>query len=324
MSDTMRIRGPQDMIAAVPYLLGFAPESSLVMIGLHDGSLIVTTRTDLDDAGIPDTLAAMKRGGANSLVALVYSNACAPQMAASLPWSARVTEILTLAAVAGIEVLESILVCDGRYWSYHCTDPSCCPPEGNAISDDGRIAAELVFAGVNPLASREELGAALEPVGDTSVLEPLLEQAADGLTARLTELGRPGESVKREMFPAARDQQPQLSDEQVARFGVELSQISTRDEFWVAIDEGRITERGLWLELARRLPAPYRAAPLFLYGWASWRKGDGATAGMAAERAIAADPTYSAADLLMAVLSNGVDPKRLPKLGAANLEGELA
>ncbi len=53
-------------------------------------------------------------------------------------------------------------------------------------------------------------------------------------------------------------------------------------------------------DLARRLPAPYDAAPLFLFGWASWRSGNGALAGIAAERALDSDPSYSAADLLLA------------------------
>ena len=68
--------------------------------------------------------------------------------------------------------------------------------------------------------------------------------------------------------------------------------------------------------MARRLPGPYDAAPLFLFGWASWRAGNGALAGIAAERAVTSDPAYSAADLLLAALSRGLDPRRLPRLRA--------
>jgi hypothetical protein len=82
----------------------------------------------------------------------------------------------------------------------------------------------------------------------------------------------------------------------------------------MAIDAGRIDGRPLWRELAHRLPEPYDAAPLFLFAWSSWRDGDGVLARTAVERAIKSDPGYSAADLLLAALSHGIDPRRLPKL----------
>jgi hypothetical protein len=82
----------------------------------------------------------------------------------------------------------------------------------------------------------------------------------------------------------------------------------------MAVDDGRLDGRALWRDLGRRLPSPYDASPLFLFGWAAWRAGDGALAGIAAERAIASDPGYSAADLLLAALARGVDPRRLPRL----------
>jgi hypothetical protein len=35
---------------------------------------------------------------------------------------------------------------------------------------------------------------------------------------------------------------------------------------WLAVDDHTLPDGELWLDLARRLPAPYDAAPLFLYG----------------------------------------------------------
>jgi hypothetical protein len=121
------------------------------------------------------------------------------------------------------------------------------------------------------------------------------------------------------MFAAARTADSpgvefDLADEQVVRFGAALRSIPMRDAVWMAIDEKRIDGRPLWQQLARRLPAPYDAASLFLFGWASWRAGEGALAGIAAERAIDSDPAYSAADLLLAALSQVTDPRRLPRL----------
>ena len=33
----------------------------------------------------------------------------------------------------GIEVIEALLVHNGRWWSYVCSDPSCCPPAGTEL-----------------------------------------------------------------------------------------------------------------------------------------------------------------------------------------------
>jgi hypothetical protein len=91
-----------------------------------------------------------------------------------------------------------------------------------------------------------------------------------------------------------------------------------RDAVWVAVDDRRLDGRPLWRQLARQLPSPYDAAPLFLFGWTSWRAGNGMLAGLAAERALASDPGYTAADLLLRTLvMNGVSPRSVPSLRSA-------
>ena len=77
----------------------------------------------------------------------------------------------------------------------------------------------------------------------------------------------------------------------------------------MALDEGRLEGDRFWRHLARVLPPPYDAAPLFLVGWSAWRGGSGAFARIAADRALDSDPNYSAADLLLAALNNAVDPR---------------
>jgi len=46
----LRLRGPADLIAAVPYLLGFQPSDSLVLVGLDRGRLVVTAHAALPAA----------------------------------------------------------------------------------------------------------------------------------------------------------------------------------------------------------------------------------------------------------------------------------
>ncbi len=80
-SPTLQVRGPADLLAAVPYLLGFHPHESLVIIGLADNRVIVTARLDLTDVThltgsrlLADTLEAIKRGDTTSVLGAVFTD----------------------------------------------------------------------------------------------------------------------------------------------------------------------------------------------------------------------------------------------------------
>jgi Domain of unknown function (DUF4192) len=104
----------------------------------------------------------------------------------------------------------------------------------------------------------------------------------------------------------------------LSRFAVGLIEISIRDALWLAIDQERLDGRAFWLQLLQRLPAPYDSAPLFLFGWATWRDGNGTLAAMAAQRALTSDPGCTAAELLLSAITNGLDPFRTPKLRSSS------
>jgi hypothetical protein len=186
------------------------------------------------------------------------------------------------------------------------------------------VAAAAAFAGMVALPDRRTLSAQLDPrsADDRDRLRPALEAATLGQHAAPSELARADRSAIRSMFAAARSlDDPRttldLPEEQVCRFGAALRRITVRDSLWLGIDDGRIDGRRLWRQLAARLPAPFDAAPLFLFGWGTYRAGDGALAGMAADRALASDPGYSAADLLMAAVAQAISPHQLPRLRPA-------
>jgi hypothetical protein len=328
---SLGIRGPADLVQAVPYLLGFHPTASLVVLGLDHGQLVVTVRLDLGDLDVPEVLAnavaAMHRGGASEFVAAVYGDRAPDPDRRSLPWQSAADALASQATRRGCDVLDVLLVVGDRWWSYSCTEPTCCPAEGSRLPEDvSEFSAAATYAGMVAMPDREALAAVLDPMPDANRdrLAPLIAECENAaVQAVLDGRGtRHDGSVKRALFAAARrsDKPPgpsqsfQITDRDVARFGVALSTHAVRDSLWMAADDGRLDGRTLWLELARRLPNPYDAAPLFLYGWCSWRAGNGALAGIAAERAVRSDPGYSAADLLLAALARGLDPRRLPKL----------
>ena len=326
-----RISGPAELLQAVPYLLGFHPTRSLVLVGLHDERLVVTARLDLSDAvlgGVPHAVTAMMRGGSTSFVAIVYDDDDAPQSRAELgalsaPW-AEVEDVLRdEMETAGAHLRDALLVSGDRWWSLSCTDDDCCPVAGRRLPNaPSSFTTAAMVEGVVALPNRMALEQLLAPLPDAqrAVLDgPITEAEHVAVRQTLDGHARRWEvSSKRALFRAARAAvEPGWvgpSDDVTARFGAALRVTALRDAVWLAVDGERLDGRPLWRDLGRRLPSPYDAPPLFLYGWASWRAGAGASAGIAADRALASDSDYHAADLLLAAVSNGVDPRRMPKL----------
>jgi hypothetical protein len=323
-ASSRRISGPGELLQAVPYLLGFHPNASLVLIGLHDGRLVVTARLDLPDAAEPGVLAhtaaAMARGGSTAVVAAVYDSASD----GTLPsWGGLAAAVELDAEQAGCELLEVLLVSRGRWRSLMCGSPDCCPADGYELpAAPSAFTTAATYEGVVPLPDRSALEAVLAPETDErrAALDEAIEAAEHASVAAALDghAARCQRSVKRALFAAARASAepgwcgPDAAT--VARFGVALGAIAVRDAVWMAVEDGRLDGRPLWRDLARRLPSPYNAPALFLFGWAAWRAGDGTLAGIAAERAVNSDPKYSAADLLLAAVARGVDPRQLPKL----------
>ena len=74
-----RVRSPGDLIDLIPYLLGFHPRSSLVLIGLHEGRVAATARADLADIAarqvqLSETIQLVIRSKADQLIAAIYDD----------------------------------------------------------------------------------------------------------------------------------------------------------------------------------------------------------------------------------------------------------
>jgi hypothetical protein len=154
MSATVRVSGPADLIEMVPYLLGFAPVESIVIVGITDSRVSVTARVDLT-AGEHAVATALDRVIAQSdtAISIAYTELPVPH------WLHQPQPALR----------DSLLVSDGRWYSLTCTDPTCCPPEGHAVpATPGVVAATAVSVGLAPAASRDDVAASLAP-GEVTV-----------------------------------------------------------------------------------------------------------------------------------------------------------
>ena len=322
---TLHVDGPAALIQTVPYLLGFHPRASMVLVGMQHGHVAVTSRIDLADVAEPrlihETVRAMADGGADQLMAIAYLDDGEPDLS---PWE--FVELLSRAGRRhGCRLLDVLLVANGLWHSLLCEDPLHCPGAGGELGPaDSVLAAAATYAGLVALPDRSALVEMFAPAVDRADL--VLIGAEEDQERRAREDGQDAtwrRSAVRALFAAARaaPTPSPLAEPAVARFGVALRCIEVRDPVWLAIDDGRLDGSPLWQELARRLPAPYDAAPAFLGGWAAWRAGNGALARIAVERALSAEPDYHAATLLLSALDRAVNPRLVPRLGSRPARG---
>ena len=154
---------PAALLRLVPHLLGFVPETSLVVIGVTPprDRIRVTLRYDLPDppeAGLVADLAA-------HAVAVLSAQRLTAAVAVGYGPETLVTpvanELRDAAWQAGIDVHEFLRVTGGRYWSYACGNEACCPAAGvpfDAVPDPAEAEA-LAIVGDTVLASRAALAA---------------------------------------------------------------------------------------------------------------------------------------------------------------------
>lgn len=352
----LTVRSTADLIAAVPYLLGFHPTDSIVVVAMRDRRVVFAARADLPganaSAGAPSA-GADSPAGVDSPAGGAPAGG-APPDAAPGPGAQEVAEYLTMVverqgvqsvtivgygvpslvtpvvdalraafARAGRHVLDALRVTDGRYWSYLCDNPECCPPEGVAFDQDtSQIAAAATYAGQVALPDRATLARQIAPV--TGADRESMRQATTRAMTRLSTLldGVPpiepvGDRIMRGVGePAVRDALDRyryggrLTDDEVAWLTLLLVHIPVRDHAWQQVEREDF-QLALWTDVLRRAEPDLVPAPACLLAFAAWRLGQGALASLALERALQARPDYSMALLLEDVLRRGVPPSTL-------------
>jgi hypothetical protein len=349
----IRISDPGELIETVPYLLGFHPRESLVLIGFAGGAesagpqqIQVTVRLDL-----PDPLAAgldaealqplgdvLLRADSEAMAAVLVTESVRGDPRACAELTACRDLLAVTMAAAGIEVLDVLVATRLRWWSMCCEQPGCCPDEGHErVLGCSAAVAEATFAGLVALPDRQAMAATLagRSAEQRAALQPLLaeaELAAAELAAEAERAERAEEAERAEdhaapglaaarrraqvaaLLAAAAKPPSELTADQLAGHAVALTDRAVRDALWLAVDDGCPGAGRLMAELHTRLPAPYDAAPLFLFGWSQWRAGNATLAMMAAERVLQSRPGYSAAALLVTAAQRGLDPRTVPAL----------
>ena len=315
------LTSPHDLLAAIPFLIGYHPQNSLVLVALKDEAVGMAMRVDMPSdlqASGYDLLAShFLRDEVDGafVVAYVGKGAVDPENV--------LINISAALVRAGIDIKESLIVRDNRFRSMLCSDLTCCPPEGSVVPDldSSRIAAEHVIAGhPMPFESVDGLVQSIAAVPSSfesawqdevhafwvsSDSEEIQELQRDGATAIIDLAGEYREGRGAEDRELAARVIGRLSDIQVRDFALGSHADESADYYWV-----------MWRDLLRIAPRGFVAPVACLFAAMAYERGEGALAHKGLDRALGDDDQYSLAHLLRRVFTAGWPPQSFSAMRA--------
>jgi hypothetical protein len=109
----------------------------------------------------------------------------------------------------------------------------------------------------------------------------------------------------------------ELSEDVLARLACALIVPQVRDVLYaLAVGDKGAEAEGLWAELSRVLPSPWRAEALVLLAFSAYARGDGPLAGVSLEAALRCDAAHRMAGMLDEALQSGMRPEQIRELAA--------
>ncbi len=330
---TLRAKTPGDLLALVPYFLGFHPEDSVVLLTLGDAGRPFHARTDLPSApddlpGLVGYLASVAvHHGLRTVAVVVYTRDEALGRAAGRTLAERL-------AGDGVHV-PVVLRADGERWFCIGDCDQGCPAEGTPYDVSAHpFTAEAVVDGRVTYASRGELRDSLVGTDPDEVEE--VGRAAEAAFERFRAasrhpLGPPAPEQARAHLVAEGhwlahrvrqflDDGVRPSGADVGRMLVAMVAVEVRDVAWAEMTHANASRHvDLWRDVVRRAPRDLLAAPAALLGFAAWLSGNGALAWCAVDRCREAEPGYSLAALLADALAGAVPPSSWQPFGRESL-----
>ncbi|RIJ70260.1 DUF4192 domain-containing protein [Nakamurella silvestris] len=349
--EPIRISSITEMITATPYILGFRPTESVVLICLRDGRLGPIVRLDLPperarrvtNQQVAAQLAEQATRHADTVLVLVYTDrsdrtrpaaglppgATAPAgaVAKRLPASRLITELTRELRSARIGEWDAALVRDGRWSSYYAIDGGSEPLPGPGPEDEpgARTALHEGLAGREPAGSRRELAATVDgPAGAVAddrrglITDALLWWTGPGLLPRTAAevtaaVEKLGARIEDGVAATARGRT--TSDRVNAQIVAGLLQHDLRDEILHWCLRGSTDSLVPYLSaLLDWTPDPAAAEIATVLALCAYRSGNGPLAVIALERGLEADPRHRLSKLMLKFFAAGPEPAELDRL----------
>ncbi|WP_169815518.1 DUF4192 domain-containing protein [Nocardia inohanensis] len=344
-----RLRDPGEFIAAVPAMLGFMPERSLVVTVLRteiDGgpasAVDVVARMDLESQGrvataeMVDRVARLcaQRQAVSAIALIVDDRATVP--------GRRHRGVRARQHGNLIAALEHRLDADGvplagawavreigaeqAWWSVNGPGRRGTQPDPAA----SLVTLRQVLEGRPMRGSRDELTASVAV--DAELRERVSrelareEETAAARTAGALRCADPErftrDALRRVVQAIAAMAAGALPGAaELAEVAVALRDSTVRDVMFALIEDPHAdAAEALWLQLTRALPDADRVYAATLLAYHAYARGDGPLAGVALEAALSCDPAHKVAVLLDAGLQSGMRPHRLRRLAESGRE----
>ncbi|MFF7971235.1 DUF4192 family protein [Streptomyces sp. NPDC007905] len=195
------LRTPAELADALPYLLGYRPEDSIVLVALHDregrGRFGGRARLGIP-LGTEDWEAAVRQLAQGLVTGSERRGARPEQMVAyvcqepgrgetgrdvMLRLEPLIGLLRTECGTLDVPVIEALCISDGRFWSYCCPIQGCCPDDGTPMGLPGTsvLAAAATYAGIQVRGTLRELRARLQPWETSAALEQEVALDAAGM-----------------------------------------------------------------------------------------------------------------------------------------------
>ena len=314
---------PGAVIAALPAVLGFVPEKSLVLLSIDRGELGAVMRVDLSDA-VPEQIGHLAEvaaaAGPEAAIAVIVDadGACCPmcndqyrELCSSLTDELSQHDI----ALWAVHVVDRVAV--GGRW--HCVD-GC--GAGGVVDDPSAspLAVAAVLDGRRLYARRADLQA-LIAIDDRACSASLTDLIAEYAAMRdETHRYDPTACARRDVeaamsAAAAVADGQQLTDSEIAGLACGLADVEVRDTLYaLAVGHSAGDAESLWALLSRSLPTPWRAEALVLLAFSAYARGDGPLAGVSLEAALRCEPGHRMAGMLDTALQSGLRPEHIREL----------
>ncbi len=297
-----------DLIGLVPYLIGFHPEESLVVIVIEDGRVAVTARVDLT--------AVSGRGSPDALVGRLFD-----RYPAAGAWFIAYTgddelawDVLCACAALGGQVrVQRLLQVGPDAWRSDEPDG----PSGPIGREVPSVAAEAAVLGLPVRPSRGALAAGISgpPEGEVEDL------AARFRVAEIA-LDRLGARGRRHLLRRLLASSGTLDREDSVRLALLVQHGEAQVRVLRQLSGGSAEQHlALWTRIVRHTLPAHRPAVLGLLGMSAWQNGDGALAMVCLEQLDRLDPLEPLAAMLDWLNEEVVPPHAWPRVREPLLAG---
>lgn len=334
----VRVGRSAELIAALPPMLGFHPEESVMVIGMHErngrgrvGGMVRIDLAESPDAQTDRALAEaardrLERSEPGKIIVVVVSAAAGT--AAAPPHLELVDAVTSTFEAIGVPVMEAVWaqrIEVGAPW--RCYHPCAC---SGTLPDPGGTVAAATHAAVTgrvTRGSREEVEASLapDPGADGERRRRLIDDwhqiaVDEWLDDRRASSRRNLEFVRSVVTDVGAG--TPLTESDIARLAVALCDPAVRDTClgWAAGHDDRVDPahaEQLWTLLTRAVPAPEVAEPATLLAFATVDHGGGAALTTALQRACDANPDHQLSRMLGSLITAGFPPETVRELVAA-------